>query len=279
MSNYASIPLAVATMHGKEKVIAPAFANLLKTVEYSAIAINTDVLGTFAGEVPRTLSPIDAAKQKCLMAVEKTGCPLVVANEGSFGPHPALYLVPAAHEVMVFYDAHNQLFVTESDLSLKTNFDGTEVKSWDELHQFAQKSGFPDHRLILRKSKNQLEGLTKAIGNWHELDSVFYGLMSCYGQVFVETDMRAHYNPTRMHHIAQLASKLAKRVATNCAKCGTPGFGLTKYIEGLPCAVCLMPTRSPKAEVHTCAQCNYTLVIDLIDRNFEKPDFCDQCNP
>jgi len=53
--------------------------------------LDTDLLGTFSGEIERELSPMDAARQKCLLAMELTGADLAVASEGSFGAHPLLY--------------------------------------------------------------------------------------------------------------------------------------------------------------------------------------------
>ena len=87
--------LAVATMHGKEKVIGPVLEDALGVKIVLPSQFNSDQFGTFSGEVERTLSPLEAARKKCLLAAELTGASLVVASEGSFGPHPAIYFVPA----------------------------------------------------------------------------------------------------------------------------------------------------------------------------------------
>ncbi|MBJ7429162.1 MAG: hypothetical protein JHD28_09430, partial [Bacteroidia bacterium] len=83
--------IVIATKHKKEQVIAPL---LLEEFNINAIIceqLDTDQLGTFSGEIERNLSPIEAAKRKCYMAMELTQCDLAIASEGSFGPHPTLF--------------------------------------------------------------------------------------------------------------------------------------------------------------------------------------------
>jgi hypothetical protein len=52
------------------------------------------------------------------------------------------------------------------------------------------------------------------------------------GQVFIQTDMRAHMNPTRMKVITELAEKMDNRLATLCPKCSCPGGGLLIMLKG-----------------------------------------------
>lgn len=279
MTTFEGQPLVVATKHGKERAIFPAFARVLGVTGPAQVNIDTDSLGTFCGEVPRMLSPLDAAKKKCRMAIEQSGCALAVASEGSFGPHPHYPIVTCAHELMVFYDARSDRFVVESELALNTNFSGCEVTSLKQLHEFARQALFPEHRLILRSGTDQITGMVKGIGNWPELDNVFSALMGQHGQAFVETDMRAHCNPTRMAHLAELAVKLAQRVAQVCNQCGAFGFGATNTVSGVPCGMCGAPTQLPLAEVHACDQCGFTSARPLPPPTFETAAYCDRCNP
>lgn len=83
--------LVIATKHKKEIVIAPLLEKELN-VKCFVADIDTDLLGTFTGEVQRTADPVETARQKCLMAIEKTGCDMAVSNEGSFGQHPSMFL-------------------------------------------------------------------------------------------------------------------------------------------------------------------------------------------
>ena len=77
--------LVIATMHGKEQVIAPVLQEALGVEMILTGSLNTDTFGTFSGEIPRELSPEAAALAKCNLAMQLTGCDLAVASEGSFG--------------------------------------------------------------------------------------------------------------------------------------------------------------------------------------------------
>ncbi|MEN9703202.1 MAG: hypothetical protein RLZZ209_628 [Bacteroidota bacterium] len=82
--------IRIATMHGKEKVIGPALEKAYR-MKYSVAALDTDLLGTFSGEVERVLTPLEAAREKCRLALEKNDAEIAIASEGSFGSHPTLY--------------------------------------------------------------------------------------------------------------------------------------------------------------------------------------------
>lgn len=48
-------------------------------------SFDTDMLGTFTGEVERKLDPLATVREKCLRAMKHNHCDLGVASEGSFG--------------------------------------------------------------------------------------------------------------------------------------------------------------------------------------------------
>ena len=50
--------LLIATKHGKEKVIAPIIEKALSVSCHTANNFDTDLLGTFTGEVERTQDPL-----------------------------------------------------------------------------------------------------------------------------------------------------------------------------------------------------------------------------
>ena len=101
--------LLIATKHDKEKVIAPILEKELGVTCFVAENFDTDVLGTFTGEVERKDDPITTARNKCLMAMELNNCDLAIASEGSFGPHPAIFFVHADDEMLLFIDKKNDL--------------------------------------------------------------------------------------------------------------------------------------------------------------------------
>jgi len=44
------------------------------------------------------------------------------------------------------------------------------------------------------------------------------------GKVFIETDVRAHANPTRMKNIEKATHDLISKLNSTCPNCGAPGF-------------------------------------------------------
>lgn len=96
--------LLIATQHEKERVIAPILERELGVQCIINKGFDTDKLGTFSGEVERTDDPITTARNKCLMAMDLANCDLVISSEGSFGPHPTIYFLPADEKFLVFID-------------------------------------------------------------------------------------------------------------------------------------------------------------------------------
>lgn len=166
------------------------------------------------------------------------------------------------------------------ELSTDTNFFGKEISSESELIKLAEKAKFPSHALILRKSHAENIDIIKGITDWDFLKKNFRQLLSKYGKVYLESDMRAMYNPTRMKVIASAAQKLVDKLKSRCSKCDTPGFGIAHLKRGLPCDYCGMPTKSILSHIYICQKCNYTKEEIYPNKKFtEEPTFCDFCNP
>ena len=272
--------LLIATKHEKEKIISPNFENELGVNCFVPKNMDTDLLGTFTGEVERKFDPITTARQKCEMAMELTNADLAIASEGSFGPHPSMFFVNADEEILLFIDKKNNLEIIVKELSTNTNFNASTINSLRELKIFANKVGFPSHGLILRPSKEHLKGIFKGITSWTRLIDAYNYLINHYETVYIETDMRAMYNPTRRSIIEIAANKLVEKIKSTCPACKTPGFGITGLKEGLPCSACKTPTRSVLSHIYTCQKCNYEQCKDYpYDKTEEDPMYCDQCNP
>ncbi len=94
---YRDARVFLPTKHGKSTAIAQPFWDRLKAnvVEH---AVDTDLLGTFSGEVERAGSALQCAQRKCEWAFEQLGneAEYCVASEGSFGPHP---FMPFTHAI------------------------------------------------------------------------------------------------------------------------------------------------------------------------------------
>lgn len=272
--------LLIATRHGKENVIAPILQQALDVICVPGNNFDTDQLGTFTGEVERTLPPLETARQKCLQAMQMYNMDLCVASEGSFGPHPELYFVPADEELLFFIDTKNDIEVWVRHLSTSTNFSSAEINTKHGLDDFAEQANFPSHALILKAPGEKPADVQKGITGYDELYQQFTSLVKKYGIVQVETDMRAMYNPLRMQVIKETAQKLAEKLQSVCSKCGAPGFGITAAEPGLPCNLCGLPTRSVLFYLYQCNRCGHAVKQQRPDgRKSEEPLYCDFCNP
>lgn len=280
IAEYKGRTLLIATKHRKETVIAPLMEQALGLTCIVAEEPDTDHFGTFTGETERRDPPLVTVRNKCLAAMEAHGCDLGLASEGSFGPHPSLFFVPADDELLIFIDKKNNLEIMTREISTDTNFNGIDTSDEAELEDFARRARFPSHSLILRKSKTENLDIIKGINSWTELKNGFYLLKNKYGKVYAETDMRAMCNPTRMLVIRSAAQKLVKKICTACPSCEMPGFDVTEVVSGLPCGHCGFPTRSTLLHRFTCQHCS--LVQELRfpnNKEVENPAFCDWCNP
>ena len=272
--------LVIATKHSKETVIAPVLESGCGVKCIVPDDFDTDQLGTFSGEIERQDDPLETARKKCLLAIERTNCDLAVASEGSFGPHPSIIFIPADDELLLFVDKKNNLQIWVREISTNTNFSRKEIKSIHELTDFAHSVQFPSHGLILRSSPFETVDLVKGIQDWDLLNQTFTRLITQYGTVHAETDMRAFCNPTRMNVIQQAAFKLVDKLKSTCPQCAAPGFGITDRREGLPCEWCGLPTRSTLSFISTCQQCGYTQEDHYPNgKEKEDPTYCDYCNP
>ena len=272
--------LIIATKHKKEKIIAPLFEEAFGVKCFTPENFDTDLLGTFTGEIERKDDPITTMRNKCLQAMELHNCDLGIASEGSFGPHPSIFFVHADDEFLIFIDKKNNLEIIERELSLKTNFNGTEIKTEKELIDFANSVNFPSHALILRKAKEDYTEIIKGINSWHVLNEAFQLFINTYGKAYAETDMRALYNPTRMQVIKSAAKKLVKKIKSICPECNTPGFGITEAKQGLPCSLCGFATRSTLSYIYECKKCAFRKEEKFPHKKTEEdPMYCDLCNP
>ena len=272
--------LVIATKHEKEKVIAPILEKELGVKCFVTPDLDTDLLGTFTGEVGRKDDPIITARKKCLIAMELSNCDLSVASEGSFGQHPYLPFVPADDEFLLFIDKKNNVEIIARELSTETNFNGKQINTEEELNEFATHANFPSHGLILRKSKDDFKNIIKGIRNEEQLQIIFCNLIANEGTAYIETDMRAMHNPTRMKVIEAAAFKLANKINSLCPECQMPGFGITEAKSGLPCKACNYQTSSIISHVYTCKKCSFIHEKKHPNGKLtEDPMYCDVCNP
>lgn len=271
--------LVIATNHGKEQAIRP----ILETLGVKCIipsGLDTDQFGTFTGEIERIVDPLEAARLKCELACQAYGCSLAVASEGSFGPHPSMFFIPADDEIVILRDLENKLEIKAREISTKTNFSGRLCQTWEDAESFAAAALFPEHALIARISQNNAARIVKGIKDWKHLKEMTGSFLADHGSIFLETDMRAMHNPSRMKVIASATVKLLETIQRLCPGCGMPGFDIQDIKAGLPCGHCGAPTRSTLARIYECQKCLYRLEQAYPNgKEKEDPMYCDWCNP
>lgn len=277
---FANRPLVIATKHAKEQVIAPILEEAIGVDCRVADGLDTDLLGTFSGEVERALDPLATAREKCQRAMAATGVDLAVASEGSFGPHPSMVFLPSDEEILLLVDRRHGLEIVAREVSTSTNFAQTQVESEEALLAFAQRVGFPEHGLILRRSVDGTDHMTKGVTDRETLLAVFRALKEAFGSACVETDMRAMHNPTRQAVIADAARQLARLLTSCCPGCAMPGFTVTEVVRGLPCELCGLPTRGASRHVSRCQHCGCEREQRYPNgKTVEDSMYCEFCNP
>jgi hypothetical protein len=268
---------ALATLHGKERAIAPALRRI--GLQVTVAAIDTDALGTFAGEIARIGSMRDVAVEKARRGARHLGLRYGLASEGTFGPDPDLPVVASGAELLALVDTATGRVITES-LRTQTNFAWLPIAPGADLDGFLIRVGFPDHAVIARPHDDaRAVPNEKGIRDRGALDAVLARLAGS-GPLRIETDMRAHMNPTRMAGLATLADRLAARLATPCPACDAPGFGRIDVRRGLPCAACGTPTAMIAAELYGCDVCGQIEERARPDGLTQAdPAQCPMCNP
>ncbi len=278
---FADRAAAIATMHGKERAIAPPIEAALGLRAIVPPDFDTDAFGTFTRDVPRLADQRETARRKAYAAMELLGATVAIASEGSFGPHPALPLVPCDRELVVLCDREHGLEVWGEVLTVETNFASQWVGDVAAAIAFAQRVGFPDHGLVvLPAAASAKQAIHKGITTEAALIAAVEALLSRSPTVRLETDMRAMHNPTRMRAIAQATTDLIRKLKQQCPQCGLPGFDVASVRRGLPCGLCGLPTQAPRAHIYRCQRCHHEQELSLTDDNpTADPATCPVCNP
>lgn len=277
---YAGRRIALLTQHGKEGAIASVLDPKLGCRIERVDGYDTDQLGTFTRDIPRAGIQIEAALKKARIGMELSGLPLGLASEGSFGPDPMVGISPWNVEFLVFIDDESELEIVGFAQG-KASHAHLLTGEWVAAEAFARQAEFPAHQLVVRPEGENDPRIKKGIAAWAELEAAFAWArtQSASSEVFLETDLRAHTNPTRMEMIRLAAKDLVQKLLSPCPACGVPGFWLVERVAGLPCADCGAPTRETRAEVHGCLKCKHRESRERGESCYADPGRCDYCNP
>ncbi len=177
-------------------------------------------------------------------------------------------------------DKKNSIELIGRKVSTETNFSGRFVSQVSEGIDFYKGIGFPSHGIILKDKKNGFNLVVKDLDSEKQLLSTLENLLTSHEKVWMESDMRAMRNPTRMKVIREATIDLMNQLSSLCPSCGSPGFWKYQGIEGLPCSLCGLPTESIKEVEYKCQCCDF-VETRLNDRGLfkEDPTYCNFCNP
>lgn len=276
MSNlYDGIEIAMPTKHNKGKAIESAFKEYID-VKINEIEVDTDVLGTFAGEVERVDTPLNTAIKKMELI---SGFDFVIASEGSIGNDSNIPFLISDVEILTFKDIKQDLVIKEIFRSFEITAAHKEISPDEDISEFLQKADFPNHSIIVKASHLKEFPPIKGLRDMESLNSAISEVAKHSSLITLESDFRANHSPSRMRNIFRTAQKLAKRIATLCRNCGTPGFGVSSYQKGVICSECkLMNTEAISTEILSCIKCGAKEIGSVINQELT-PDKCIWCNP
>lgn len=268
----------VATKHQKETYLGGVFADRWG-LSLAAAGVDTDLLGTFSGEVPRPGDVPTTLRKKVDLALAKfPDAQVVVASEGSFGPDPVLGWIPLHEEVLLWAwpRAGKELFVTHR--SHDTNFSSCAESDWAAVRRWAERIGFPAAHVIVRRADGAV--FAKGVNDGAELERLWRETSAVHGTPSLETDMRADRNPRRQAALRELAFKTIEAFEALCPSCGFPGFVPRPASPGAPCRACGAPTRLPRELRAECPECHAAQSLESPHQiQGVDPGLCDRCNP
>ena len=244
------------TKHQKDRALRQALDSI--GLKCEVVAVDTDKFGTFSGELERQGSVRETLRKKIeAVYLARPEARFTLASEGSFGPHPLIGLVQSDHEALLLVDRMLQIEIYVEEISTATNMGEIEIAFEDNFYAFLEETGFPDHGIIVKPKGNSLVVL-KDFRNKTALEQAIAEafLLSPEKKVILSSDMRACFNPTRLKVIENTGLKLVKALTSFCPKCNIPGFAVTKWIPGLPCEECSLPTAVTKEVVWSCIKCD-----------------------
>jgi hypothetical protein len=271
----------IATMHRKELAIAPILQTSLGIRSIVPNDFNSDIFGTFTRDIDRTANQIETAKLKGEKALDIIDVDLAIASEGSFFPHPILG-IPYNREIVLLLDKKHDFAVYGESISTDTNFRHQVISSYEQAYEFALKIGFPDHAIVLMPDAqtSAKSAIHKGITSEDVLRDLVNQFLRRSPQIHIETDMRSHYNPTRIKNIAKATEDLVRKLQQHCPNCNFVAFDVVENLKGLRCELCGFPTQVTRSNVYRCDRCDFkqeTLFPNGIQ--FADPRYCSYCNP
>lgn len=271
----------LSTKHEKLALVAPALARAV-ALEVASVEVDTDQLGTFTGDVARAHPPLETAVRKARLGMAASGSPLGVASEGTVGPDVTVPFLTADRELVVLVDDELGIVIHEEYTAYDGVMASTTAAAGDDLDAFLARADFPRHRLIARPNLDTVGPIVKGIADLPTLRRAVADASAASrdGLARVETDLRAHVDPSRRRVIEAAAERLAARVAALCPSCATPGWGPVDLVTGVPCAACGTTVEVVRAEIDGCTRCDLRIERPIVrSARTADPSTCPHCTP
>lgn len=276
---YSGKRAVLTSKHQKQRLIAPYFAQHLG-LQIEELPLDTDQLGTFSGEIPRSRSPLETAIAKARLGMAESGSLLGLASEGTIGSDPLVPFAISNVELMVLVDDERGIVVYEPYRTFDITHATATTASGEDLTEYLAKVGFPHQRLIV--SPEAMQGpIIKGVGDLTTLRQAVKvsAESSANGLAHIQCDYRAMHSPSRRLNISKAAELLAIRLTQICTECEAPGFGRLSYERGLSCEGCgEFDSEAITAELRGCVSCDHTELGQLIALTLS-PAKCQSCNP
>ena len=275
MHPYDGIQIAMPTKHGKAAVIKKAF-NQFFPVEIVEVNVDTDSLGTFAGEVERIDTPLETAIKKHQLV---SGYEFTISSEGSIGSDPAIPFLISDYEILVFKDHKKDITIIEAHRSFEIKAFKKEIFLGENIEEILEQYDFPNHSVIVKAPELTRISPFKGLKNLEAVNQAIEDVAKVSKKIIIESDLRANHSPSRMENIYVTAQKLAKRINNLCSACQTPGFGLKSYKKGANCTFCKrLNPEVINSEILGCVKCDFEINGQIINKEIA-PDKCIWCNP
>jgi hypothetical protein len=161
---------------------------------------------------------LEQLRQMAETLSEQYGLDDVMVAGGRFFAHPWRSGISLHQEWMLWYDRRTGQELLEQVMTERTNYAMITVsKMGQDVSAFLDRIGFPTHAVVIRPSAG-----TSDAPFFHGLQSLnaVEEAIACSaeaamdGRILLQSDMRAHVNPTRMNVLRQLADKLSDRLRT-----------------------------------------------------------------
>ena len=279
LDSYRGQSVALPTLHHKGALIAPSFFSTLGMTVVE-VDVDTDHLGSFAGETQRVGTQLETARKKALLGIKASGLNFALASEGSIGADPQIGLITSDTETIIFIDKVNNLEIVEHYKSFDIIAHQTTYKNRIDLEAFLSKSDFPHHQLIVRSKYGYKQVFGKAIETSKELNAAIERAQALkIDPIVIESDLRAHCSPSRAENIKRTAELLAIKISTPCPQCQSPGWSAVQPISGLSCSECGEGSESAvRSHLYGCLRCDHTIEGEQIAESID-PSHCNWCNP